>query len=58
MVKIYHRPDPPPPDVDSNRAVRKTDTFLNREASAGLFQRACAFSAWNESQRERAGFAK
>lgn len=40
MVKIYQRPDPPPPDVDSNRAVRKSETFLNREASAGLFQRA------------------
>ncbi len=54
MVKIYHRPDPPPPDVDSNKAVRKTDTFLNREASAGLFQRALVKVQGQERAVERA----
>jgi len=53
MVKIYHRPDPPPPDVDSNRAVRKTETFLNREASSGLFLKALAKAQGQEHAVER-----
>ena len=57
MVKIYHRPDPPPPDVDSNRAVRKTDTFLNREASAGLFQRALVKAQGQEQAVQRSTLA-
>jgi len=57
MVKIYHRPDPPPPDVDSNRAVRRTDTFLNREASAGLFQKALVKAQGQEQAVERSKLA-
>jgi len=53
MVKIYHRPDPPPPDVDSNRAIRKTETYLNREANAGLFQRALVKAQGQEQAVER-----
>lgn len=56
MVKIIHRPDPQP-DVDSNRAVRKTDTFLNREASAGLFQRALVKAQGQEHAVEHSKLA-
>jgi len=54
MVKIYHRPDPPPPDVDSNRAIRKTDTYLNSVASAGSFQRALVKAQGQEQAVEQA----
>lgn len=37
MAKIIYRPEPPP-DVNSNKAVRRSETFLNKEASAGLFE--------------------
>jgi len=57
MIKIVHRPDPPPPEVDSNRAVRKTDTFLNREASAGLFKQALVKAEGQEQAEQRSSLA-